>query len=106
MLALRLTLLCGCCCIYGPNSRDEGARTALHGLAKMGYNYTASFILSLGIADCNVADSEGDTALHYAVVENRLDSVKLLLDHGADPYMQNNVRISYYFYVLKFWYLY
>lgn len=35
--------------------------------------------------DVNSQDIQRKTALHYAVQENRLESAKLLLSHGADP---------------------
>ena len=36
--------------------------------------------------DVNAADVQHKTALHYAVQENRLESTKLLLKAGADPF--------------------
>jgi len=36
-------------------------------------------------ADVNAEDVQHKTALHYAVQEHRLDTTKVLLDHGADP---------------------
>lgn len=42
------------------------------------------FMLSYDI-DPNCKDSEGKTALFEAIQANRIDLLKLLLDHGADP---------------------
>ncbi len=42
------------------------------------------FLLDSGV-DVNAEDVQHKTALHYAVQENRLETVKLLLSHGADP---------------------
>jgi len=39
----------------------------------------------------------GDTALHYAVNTRNLTVVKLLLEHGADPYIKNEKGESAYF---------
>ena len=36
--------------------------------------------------DLNAADIQHKTALHYAIQENRLESTKLLLKAGADPF--------------------
>merc|ERR1711871_1808854 len=40
-------------------------------------------------ADPNVADAEGDTALHYAAAQGREDLVSLLICHGTDPTTRN-----------------
>lgn len=42
------------------------------------------FLLESGV-DVNAEDVQHKTALHYAVQENRLESAKMLLHHGADP---------------------
>lgn len=42
-------------------------------------------------ADVNARDNSGNTALHYAVREGRLDTVRLLLQHAADPYDRNDL---------------
>ncbi len=43
------------------------------------------FLLDSGV-NVNAGDVQHKTALHYAVQENRLETVKLLLQHGADPF--------------------
>ena len=43
------------------------------------------FLLESGV-NVNAEDVQHKTALHYAVQENRLESAKLLLTHGADPF--------------------
>lgn len=40
-------------------------------------------------ADVNAKDIQEKTALHYAIQEHRLETTKLLLDHGADPYVKS-----------------
>ncbi|XP_026481723.1 uncharacterized protein LOC113388568 [Ctenocephalides felis] len=39
--------------------------------------------------DINVTDSEGNTALHYAIQNNKVDVVELLLNKNADLYIEN-----------------
>ena len=40
--------------------------------------------------DPNIRDKDGWTPLHYAAWKRRLKVVKLLLEHGADPNIQEN----------------
>ncbi len=46
------------------------------------------FLLENG-ANVNAEDVQHKTALHYAVQENRLESAKLLLSFGADPFKKS-----------------
>lgn len=46
------------------------------------------FLLSKG-ADVNAKDIQDKTALHYAIQEHRLETTKVLLEHGADPFAQS-----------------
>lgn len=39
--------------------------------------------------DVNAQDIQGKSALHYAVQENLLDTVQLLIDQGADPFAKS-----------------
>lgn len=41
-------------------------------------------------ADPNAQDNSGNLALHYAIREGRMETVKLLLKHGSDPYKIND----------------
>ncbi|XP_065371653.1 protein fem-1 homolog A [Calliphora vicina] len=43
------------------------------------------FLIRKG-CDINAVDTQGKTALHYAIQEHRLETTKLLLEHGANPY--------------------
>ncbi|XP_055321771.1 protein fem-1 homolog C isoform X2 [Sitodiplosis mosellana] len=47
-----------------------------------------SYLISKG-ADVNAKDIQNKTALHYAIQEHRLETTKLLLDSGADPFAKS-----------------
>ena len=48
------------------------------------------FLLKNG-AHVNIQDIEKKkTALHYAIKEHNIETTKLLLDHGADPFLESN----------------
>merc|ERR1719187_2363704 len=42
---------------------------------------------------------EGSTALHYAALVDSFDTVKVLLDHGANPSIKNELGYTAYDYV-------
>lgn len=46
------------------------------------------FLISKG-ADVNARDIQNKTALHYAIQEHRLETTKLLIDHGANPFIKS-----------------
>lgn len=46
------------------------------------------YLISKG-ADVNAKDIQEKTALHYAIQEHRLETTKLLLSHGADPFAKS-----------------
>jgi ankyrin repeat protein len=66
---------------------DEGSgKTALTAAAEAQPPATANMRLLLNAqADVNAVDYGGATALHYACSSGDIDSVRLLLDAGADP---------------------
>ena len=47
------------------------------------------FLITKG-ANVNAQDNTGNLALHYAIREGRLETVKLLLHHKSDPYVVND----------------
>uniref|UniRef100_K3W794 Uncharacterized protein n=1 Tax=Globisporangium ultimum (strain ATCC 200006 / CBS 805.95 / DAOM BR144) TaxID=431595 RepID=K3W794_GLOUD len=75
-----------------PNSRSDDGSTSLHICAQQALVGPAKELLEHK-ADPNVCDRLGFTALHWAVQlrreeqspTNRLDMIRLLLRHGADP---------------------
>uniref|UniRef100_A0A1L8DB14 Putative ankyrin repeat protein n=1 Tax=Nyssomyia neivai TaxID=330878 RepID=A0A1L8DB14_9DIPT len=46
------------------------------------------YLISKG-ANVNAKDIQDKTALHYAIQEHRLETTKLLLKHGADPFAKS-----------------
>lgn len=40
-------------------------------------------------ADINARDIQDKTALHYAIQEHRLDTTRMLIEQGADPYAKS-----------------
>lgn len=46
------------------------------------------FLLSKG-TDVNARDIQNKTALHYAIQEHRLETTRLLLEHGANPFTKS-----------------
>ncbi|USE33832.1 ankyrin repeat domain-containing protein [Endozoicomonas sp. SCSIO W0465] len=63
--------------------------TALHIAAINGEKNMAGLLQVEGI-DIDVLDSEGNTALHHAVSNHNLETVKTLLKFNADPNIRNN----------------
>ena len=45
-------------------------------------------------AKINAKDSKGNTALHYACLNNDIGTVKLLIKEGADIFVKNNLGSS------------
>lgn len=50
-------------------------------------------IILLQNAEINLADSNGDTAIHWAAREGHSHIVRLLYEHGADVDRQNKVNL-------------
>lgn len=78
-----------------PNTRDEVGNTPLHAAA--GANAAppsmTALLLSAG-ADPNVRGRKGATALWYAALSGRAEVVQLLVDHGANLNVQEEVGHS------------
>uniref|UniRef100_A0A672S7F9 Fibronectin type III and ankyrin repeat domains 1 n=1 Tax=Sinocyclocheilus grahami TaxID=75366 RepID=A0A672S7F9_SINGR len=74
--------------------RDDASWTPLMIVSVMtGDTAVASLLITAG-ADVNVQDRDGKTPLMVAVLNNYEHLVKILLDRGADPNIQNQVRTS------------
>lgn len=57
--------------------------TMLHAAADSGNSYIAKKVIEAGV-DVNALDIDGNTALHLAVGNMRIDTIKVLLKHGAE----------------------
>jgi ankyrin repeat protein len=81
---------------------EEGT-TPLHVACSNGQTTIVELFLSRGIPDLpNLRDHDGCTPLHVAITATsstyRIVVVTLLLSHGANPYLTNNVSIhTHYF---------
>lgn len=68
--------------------------SALINAIEGGSNYGLTTIPELRVildagADVAIYDCRGNTALHWAILENRLQHAELLLNYGANPYQLN-----------------
>lgn len=80
--------------IKNPDKRDKNGRTALMKAVKSGNDWEIRSLLKSG-ADVNISDSDGWTALMYAVrYQNSLDTVNILLKNGADIQSVNKYGYS------------
>lgn len=77
------------------NARDEVGNTPLHAAAgaQAAPPAITALLLSMG-ADPNVRGRKGATALWYATLSGRAEVVQLLVDHGANPDVQEQVAQS------------
>ena len=73
-------------------SRDSHLQSSfLHITAKTGEKDIVKEIINTGI-DINIADSAGNTPLHYASINGWIDIVVLLIDKGADINAKNRLN--------------
>ena len=77
---------------FCPIISDKFKRTALIHAVRDGAANIASYLLSRG-ADPNVADSSGNTALHYAAAYGWYFCLKALLDAGAAADAPNDWKV-------------
>lgn len=73
------------------NEPDEAGQTPLHHACIHNSLDSARILLAAG-ADVNPQDQWGNAPLWYAVFSNdsTVEMVRLLVDHGADPAIENN----------------
>ena len=63
------------------NGGDCNGRTGLMGAMRMGYTEVAIILLAHNDIKLDTTDVTGRTALHYACINNKVESVKLFLEH-------------------------
>jgi ankyrin repeat protein len=74
------------------NNTDNSNRTALHISALKGHDSVVDFLLETeGLRmDCNIQDSDGDSALHNAAQMGHVDIVAKVLIAGVDVNLRNS----------------
>jgi ankyrin repeat protein len=86
---------------HGANAKaeNEGRETALHMLSRGEYDTQeqgvgiAQILLKCGV-DIHAQDKDKDTALHWAAFSGRPEITRLLLDHGANPNVENDQGVT------------
>ena len=82
---------------------DVDGRTLLYNCIKFNYVNMLNVIINynkknIGISILDIKDKLGLTGLHYSVIFNNFDTLKILLDNNADPYIKakdgNNVFMT------------
>lgn len=80
------------------NSTDKSyGRTALHLAVEGGHQAIVEFLLKQTNINVNKCNFSGNTALHVAIAHpgtKTKELCKLLMEHGADPNIQNNTSSS------------
>ena len=78
-----------------PNIKNADGARPMHALVQRGtlpwpiWKRLAELLIASG-ADVNATDNDGDTALHYAALqETGADRIQFLLDHEGDPNITN-----------------
>jgi len=74
------------------NTRDENGDTLLHAAASSGCKEVTAELVKY--IDVNAKNHDGNTPLHDALFSDATEIVKLLINHGANVYIQNNAGIS------------
>jgi ankyrin repeat protein len=77
--------------INAKNAKGHCGYTPLHLAALGGYNNIIRFLLANGVDICQIDDYKS-TALHKACGEGNLETVRLLINKGADIEARNSIR--------------
>ena len=75
--------------IVNVEAKGAGGGTALHVAAYGGHSEIIELLLANGV-DVNATDDDSDTPLSLAVIKRQHKAIKLLLQEGANKYLQNN----------------
>nr|BCR37383.1 transient receptor potential cation channel subfamily A member 1 isoform 277V [Buergeria buergeri] len=76
-------------------ARNDLEATPLHFAAKYGHLEIVFMMVNEGSDEVlDAQDSKGSTPLHWAVIKNQVDSVKILLSRGANPNLLNFYRLA------------
>lgn len=75
---------------------DKLGRAALHFAASIGTNLELIELLINKGADANAKSSGGETPLMKAIAFDNADAAKCLLEHGADPEIENTMNRNAY----------
>lgn len=67
------------------NAQQANGLTALHLAASKGFIDILTILLDTGRVNLDVTDDYGMTPLHYAAAENKVKSISMLRQHGAQP---------------------
>lgn len=74
---------------YGanPTTRDQYGENAMHKAARKGNLHVVEALAE--VSDVNTKSSSGMTPLHWACLTGNAEVVRVLLQHGADPFLRN-----------------
>lgn len=72
-----------------PTMSDNHGKSPLSRAAGQGFNALLKLLLSTPGIDVDAQKVDGDTALRLAVMNNQVESTRLLLEAGANPNIQN-----------------
>jgi len=72
------------------DKKDEEGMTALHWAVDRGHEDLVKLLLTEFKANINAQDGDGSTPLHYAAMCEHLPLISALLQHGADPTIEDD----------------
>lgn len=83
-------------------TRDHSGFSPLHWATMINdVDCVREFVKFSTIADINLRDHSGQTALTFAVFNNNFEICRLLLDNNADPNAQDNIKESCLFWAIR-----
>jgi len=76
------------------NAQDKQGSTPLHLAVRSKNSYAAQTLIVSNMCDPNVVDRHQKTALHYAVAEQDVDSVRLIISLNGDPNLRDEFGLT------------